>query len=763
MLAAAGGARRVRSRARLLPGGRVKPLRASLELLLALVFSVAVALAVTWPAILHLDDVVIGSGELGGWLWRQWWHFEEVKALRAAEDLGPWEHFRLLVSLGRHPETGNIMDVLLLSYPLDHWLGFPEHHTVKVLLIVIGNGLCGYALARSLSSSPLVALTAASVAMINPLVFQDINKTGLRQVLLWWLLLYPIALQRAARTSKVVDGVLVGAAFTAVAAFYWFYGMFAAVFSAIWLLGWALRSRPDPRRALRWMAPAAVTAGAGVAVFLMPYFAAVEGGGMEGGGFGNLPEVTLFLPFPDYDVIASAPEFPNTIADNLLASLHRNINSAWPADYVVNPFHGARAMPLIVLFMGVLMVPLHRTGFRWLATWLFFYLGTLGPFLKLGAMKDTAEVVRLGEYVVRLPYTLMYQFIPGMSRMFGPYRLAGMMVVASVALVAIALDRARPSWRRVLAPLALVFTLFQCFYQFDIETAELARGRFLRWRVPVDVVPYVAPPWYRDLALEEGSGGIVELPLFEQQDLMAFYQTLHRRKVYRSWATISAVPPIFREGGGGRSGELMRRLASTDPRIPGLEQALERVSRPTEGRPPSFDTVQEDDIARLIRAGYQLLIVHERGYWVQDPRNGPLRFQAAVRAIEERLRIAPELLVEVQAPVRAGRDVMPAWLPLASREVTLPLKEMPSQYYMAVFDLIRGQPSDGTSAFGPALPEEGEGEEVPPPPEGVGPPTGDGAPPPPEGEGAPAGGGVPPPPADQVDAVPPPPEGEGPR
>lgn len=695
--------------------------RALAELLLSLVLSVAVAIAVTWPAVLHLDDVVIGSGELGGWLWRQWWHFQEVQALRVA-DLPWWEHFKLLVSLGRHPETGNIMDVLTLSYPLHKVFPFPQHHTFKVLIIVIGNGMCGYALARSFTGSPLVAMTAATIAMINPLVFQDINKTGLRQVMLWWLLLYPIALQRAARTSRPFDGVLVGLAFTAVAAYYWFYGMFAGIFSLIWLAGWVIRSRPDPRRAMRWMIPAAVVAAAGVFVFLLPYFASAEEGGMEGGGVANLPEVTLFLPFPDYDVIAEAPEFPNTIQDNLLASLHRNINSAWPADYVVNPFHGARAMPLIVFFMGVLMVPLHRTGWRWLATWAFFYLGTLGPFLKLGAMRDTSEVVRIGDYVVRLPYTLMYQFIPGMSRMFGPYRLSGMMVVASVVLVAIALDRARPSLRRVLAPLALAFTIFQCFYQFDVETVELAHSRLLRWRVPIDVVPYQAPQWYRDLRKWERQGGIVELPLYEQQDLLAFYQTLHHRKVYRSWATISAVPPIFRQEGGGEAGELMRRLAASDPRIPGLERGLERVSRPTRDRPPDFSDVQEQDLARLIRAGYQLIIVHERGYWVQDPRTGALRFQAAVRAVEERLRIAPEILVEVRAPVRKGRDVMPAWLPLASREVTLPLKEMPTHYMMAVFDLVAGKPSDGTSAFGPA-PEGGswlgpEPQAVPPPPEG---------------------------------------------
>ena len=47
----------------------------------------------------------------------------------------------------------------------------------------------------------------------------------------------------------------------------------------------------------------------------------------------------------------------------------------------------------------------------------------------------------LGEYVVRLPYAWMFQYIPGMSRMFAPYRMASMVVVCAVILVAVNMDR----------------------------------------------------------------------------------------------------------------------------------------------------------------------------------------------------------------------------------------------------------------------------------------------------------------------------------
>ena len=249
-------------------------LSAALEAGAAVLFSAALAVLLTWPVALHLDEIIIGGGELGGWLWRQWWHFQEVRAL-AGEDLGLWGELQALVGLGRFPETGNILDILLLSYPLQAWLGAAgAAHNVKVLAILIGNGLCGYALARSFTDSRLVALAAASLAIFNPLVIQDINKTGLRQVILWWLLLFPVFLNRAGRTLRPLDGALVGINFALISAFYWFYGLFAAMMGAIWLGAWWLRERPPLRQAGRWLLPAAAAAGVGVLLFVAPYLSA---------------------------------------------------------------------------------------------------------------------------------------------------------------------------------------------------------------------------------------------------------------------------------------------------------------------------------------------------------------------------------------------------------------------------------------------------------------------------------------------------------
>ena len=59
---------------------------------------------------------------------------------------------------------------------------------------------------------------------------------------------------------------------------------------------------------------------------------------------------------------------------------------------------------------------------------------------------------------------------------------------------------------------------------------------------------------------------IIELPLEQQQDLLCTYQSVHRRKVYRSWATVPAIPPWIRHSGGGLEGKRMRWLAKSEPR-----------------------------------------------------------------------------------------------------------------------------------------------------------------------------------------------------
>jgi len=662
----------------------------------AVVFLVylGLACAITWPSILHIDEVILGGGELGGWMWRTWWHSQEVDAI-GQTDLGFFDRLQMLFSLGRYPETGNILDILLLSYPLEGAFGSVVGHNLKVLLIIVGNGVCGYALARSLTNARLVSLAAGALAIVNPIVIQDINKTGLRQVLLWWLLLYPIFLNRAWRTGGRVAGIAAGLCYVAVAAFYWFYGLFAAMFTLMFVgMQWA-RDRVPVARVARWGVPAAITVVLGVFFFVSPY---LTSGGEDtgGGGVAKLPELTFFLSFPGYDTIASAPLRPSNYRENVLSSLHRTIKSAWPIDYVINPRHGVLALPAAAFLLGVLPAIRRRAAWSWLVIWTVFFAGTLGPYLKIGALKDTSEVVTFGEYVVRLPYAWMFQIVPGMSRMFAPYRMGSMVVVASVALLALSLHPLRRWPRRAVGLLAGLAIVSQLFYRFDLdEVGENTAGPAM-WRVPTQVSAMKLPPFYADLD-PDGWEGLIELPMEQQQDLICAYQSVHRRKVYRSWATLPAIPPELRRRGGGDPAQRLRWLAKAEPRRDPTLNVFTALSRDPLTADKAVDQLPDDALAKVVENGdYRYLIVHERGYFLLEPQQGPALYRHVVRVLAEKLKIEPTETLELEAFDWPGRERQfpegPAWIPWASREVQLPTPEMPRRYFMAVFDLSDWQP-----------------------------------------------------------------------
>ena len=549
-------------------------------------------------------------------------------------------------------------------------------------------------------------VAAGALAIINPIVIQDINKTGLRQVVLWFLLLYPVFLHRAWRTSGRVAGIAAGLCYVAVAAFYWFYGLFAAMFTLLYVgVQWA-RDKVPVSRVARWGVPAAITVVLGVLIFVSPY---LSSGGEDtgGGGVAKLPELTFFLPFPGYDTIASAPLRPSNYRENVLSSLHRTIESAWPIDYVINPRHGVLALPAAAFLLGVLPAIRRKAAWGWLLIWTVFFAGTLGPYLKLGALKDTGEVVMLGDYVVRLPYAWMFQLVPGMSRMFAPYRMGSMVVVASVALLALSLHPIRRWPRRALGLVAGIAIVTQLFYRFDLdEVGENTAGPAM-WRVPTQVSAMKVPAFYQGLD-PDGWEGLIELPMEQQQDLICAYQSVHRRKVYRSWATAPAIPPDLRRRGGGEPAQRLRWLAKAEPRRDPTQEVFTALSRDPMTADEVVAQMPDDALTKVIDTGdYRYLVIHERGYFLLEPQNGPALYRHVVRVLTDKLGIEPTETVELEAFDWPGRERQfpqgPAWIPWASREVQLPTQEMPRRYFMAVFDLSEWA---GGGATSPETPED---------------------------------------------------------
>ena len=222
------------------------------------------------------------------------------------------------------------------------------------------------------------------------------------------------------------------------------------------------------------------------------------------------------------------------------------------------------------------------------------------------------------------------------------------------------------------------------------------------------------PAFYADLD-PDGWEGLIELPMEQQQDLICAYQSIHRRKVYRSWATAPAIPPELRRRGGGPPAQRLRWLAKAEPRRDPTNDVFTALSRTPMTADEAVQGLPDEALAKVVENGdYRYLVVHERGYFLLEPQQGPALYRHVVRVLTEKLGVEPTETVELEAFDWPGRERQfpegPAWIPWASREVQLPIQEMPRRYFMAVFDLSDWQPaavptpetSDGKPEAAPA-------------------------------------------------------------
>lgn len=685
--------------------------------LLATLISVAATLVLTWPLAENLDQVIIGAGELGGWLWRYDWHFRSLEALMES-DLGLFDTWRAFVGLGRYPETGNVLDVLALSYPLQKWFGFPAGYNIKVLLILTLNGTCAYALGRYFSGSIAAALAAAVIAVANPLCLLEVQACGLRQALLWWVLLYPPLLDRALRRRTIETGLVAGACFAIAGAYYWFYGLFAGLFTVVWVIKHAIteRDRLDRVGTTRSLISVGVGLILVVLPFILPYALPESGAETSHKNTVNaLPEMTFFLSFPSYDTISHAPLRPSTYAENVHASLHRTIGSSWSATYPIDPTLN-EGLPLVVALLGLVPALTRRRTWGWLAIWIFFYLGTLGPFLRIGEGDSQNVLVLFDSYVVRMPYAWMFQFIPGMSRMFAPYRLGSFVIVGSVVLVAIGL--ARMTWRQWIAPFVVAAIVVQPMLRLGRGAINEGDSELKEFRSPFKMNRMTVPDFYKTELDPTVKGGIIELPLDQQQDITCFYQTVHQQKVYKSWASPGSIPPFARQDGtAGVMGEQLRFQARPDVMEGDVPAFFDMLSKSADTADPNVLTTPA--FAEWAEAGqYQWIVLHERGFLLVDPARGFYLYESAKLTLSKVLGKPFTEIKEAERgnPANAlfGVPLSGELMPWSSQPLKLPREGMPDTYRMAVFKLNLSWSNDAGSEVVPSDPPDAGGDPAAP-------------------------------------------------
>lgn len=593
----------------------------------------------------------LGAGELEGWLWRYWWL--KMLMTEAWTTPGVGLDLAIWVSLvaGAYPETGNVLDLQVLSWPLEALFGAPLYHNVKCALVLALNGMAGYLLGREVLKSRSAAAVCGLVLLLSPYALHEIANGRVRQAILFPLALYALHLIRLWRSPDAVQAVYTGIWAGLCSAVYLYYGMGVALFTALFLvlaipLGAGARFRfPHLGAGVLTLLVALLTA--------LPFAWAYVDHFFSGHGLFELSWKRDFPPLsqltsPDVNVLLKQN-------DQLLNSLQRFRNDSLPWQYPFMPrFY--RGLPWVFSVLALLAIPLcWRTGPRpeeetslprardlvpWLGGALFFYMLTLGPYLISGA---EGRYVAFESGGVATPYVWFFKNLPAFSRLFSPIRMSGMMVVcvgvlAGAAFQALATRLSMPRAVR-LASLLLVALLV-------IHGMKLSRA------VPLTETEILIPEFYHRLA-EEPFCAVAELP-FRTGDYIQNYQTVHEKRLLGGWSGVTT-PPGFPEGKLTRLAEVFTGL---------LENTFFRYLESLNAHPESPSEFTERDFRWIVqRYGLRMVIVHERGYYRDSPFGGREQYELVLAELQKHFgppaEIHTELAFERLGPNHSPWDLGP--------------------------------------------------------------------------------------------------------
>lgn len=589
----------------------------------------------------------LGAGELEGWLWRYWW----MKKMM----VGAWEsgagYFAYVSAVaGSFPETGNVFDLQLMSWPLELLLGEPLYYNVKCVLILTLNGVGGYALGRSLFRDWAPAALCGLVLCLSPYALYEIDNGRVRQAIMFPLALYALYLVRLWRRPSLREAALAGLWAGLSSAVYLYYGMAAVLFTLIFV-ACAAAFRWDGKLDGRRLSMGLLVLVTALSVTL-PFTWAYLDRRLRGEA---IPEVQWLRDFPTLQELTSPnPEIVLKQNDPLLNSVQRFRNDSMPWEYGFLPrWH--RNLPWVFTALGLVALPLAlfwRTPWKWLLPWTlgfaFFYLLTLGPYLKSGPTGDYMG----GPDGIASPYVLLFKYLPFFSRLFSPVRMSAMMLVClgvlAGAVLHLAFTRYRSGpWVRG-ASVALVLVL-------------VAHGMKLSHQPTLRTTQVLIPSYYYKLAAEPFCT-IVELP-FRTGDFLQNYQTVHEKKLLLGWSD-GATPPGFPPGSE------IAKLTRVIDRLP--ENTFLQFLEDLNVHPDRARSYREADLEFMRQdAGVRYIIVHERGCYLVAG-DGRAHYLAILEALTERFGPPVDTSVESAFERFGPRD---------------PSDPPPYEYEMAVFRL----------------------------------------------------------------------------
>ena|GEM_PF-1862311 len=446
---------------------------------------------------LHWRSHVIGEfgrmEDLEGILWAQWYF---KKALVEGRDF----FFTNLIyyPVGYHlgAMMGRFLDAFM-SIPLQFIFPGYLYYNVMCLLILFSDALSGYWLARVLSQRRSVALICGAIYAFNPYVLFEICHGRLGVAMIFFYPLFVIALINVFKRGIARDYLLASAVAAVGASAYWLNALLCASFAFFFVL-WKAFRREMPARVLL-----------GRALLLGLCCSALL-----------LPLVLLLSPSYSSQGVLPAEPFPSFSSAG---------SSSWDIRYIlaasaplVNPFVFSQPSIFPTLLILSFTVPVlllfaaRRVPWFWMFCALFYFIFSLGPFLKIGG---TNPMLAPG-VPVSLPYIAAYNRFPFFHMFYYPYRFDGMVLCMLIPLIGSLFERFFDSRFRSDVSRFAVVAAYIVFLLCEV---------CLRGYGPMMAGEVRIPSFYRAIAAEKG-GALINVPISCCHDAI-LYQTVHDRPI----------------------------------------------------------------------------------------------------------------------------------------------------------------------------------------------------------------------------------------
>ena len=570
-----------------------------------LILSILLAV-VYFPLLGNMDRYVI-SGEPDGfayWAWRNWMASGFIDSLlENRADPVKLVFYGILIN-NTIPESGNILDIIFISYPLRKIFGFPASYNLKILLILLFNGFAGYFVISRLLKNPWIAITCGTFIMLNPIVFFAIHKARLRDAIMGFAILYLYYLYKAASTMSRSKAILAGIFLGLTSVFYWFYGMFCIwiTIAVIITVSVQLIIRKNKDLAKRFFK----NIGLGIIITLViaipffiwytPMYQKVK----------LLSDVTLFVPYPNMTELFAQPEpfrssggFPINLARIIL------FDSSYASFF---PF----SIPFVLL--GIFAFFRFKKFQLWLLViMVFFWLYAMGPYLRI-----TPDVRADGYFMsngnpIKMPYYYFFQYVPVSGRLHHPIEGFVMVTTAFMFLSAMGLEVLWGWMKKYKLVRGMLFSFL--FLGVFFHTF------WLQFFAAVPVFPNMnilaVPTVYKEMG-KKNREGIIELPLDRSPDIRCFYKTYHKQKalVFNPWNMVMLPEEVLPD-----NQFVWSNKNEFDLRELPVVRSFEELGRKENG------SLNLEGLDKLKDRGYKYIFLHERDFVRVEPEGHSFRIR----------------------------------------------------------------------------------------------------------------------------------------